>query len=684
MKTLLLASAAALMLGGGSAYGLDDADPGAADAGPTYEADFFERFSPRTALDMVREVPNFSIQSSGEGRGLGQARENVLINGRRVAGKSNTAVDALSRISAGSVIRIEVRDGATLEIPGLSGQVVNVVADLDRISGNWEWSPEFREAVNPALTRGSIALNGQIRGWTYSLGFESDSFRNGSRGPTLIERPDGSLIERRTEDGQFYGDQPSISVNLGHESDAGSVLNLNAQYTLFEFDGRTWSFREAAGQTDRLFNFTESEDEWNAEFGGDYEFDLGPGRLKFIGLQRQEDSPFDIRQRTVYADGRPDTGSRFLRQADEGESILRSEYSWAPREGDDWQIAIEGAFNFLDIASELAELQPDGDFAPVALTNGSSRVEERRAEASVTHTHPIGENLSIQASLAVEYSELSQDGAVGQTREFVRPKGFARLTWTPSETTTHRLSFERRVGQISFFDFIASVDLFNGNNNAGNPELSPPQTWEIGWETTKQMGAYGSVTVDAFYQIIDDIIDIVPIGATGQAVGNLDQAKRYGAGVEATLLFDPYGWEGAKLDVDARIEDSALDDPLTGETRDISRNLVWFLDTTFRWDIPDTNWAVGGGTFYQRRAPRFRLDEFGFFHAEPAFHRVTIEHKDVLGATVSATYSHWISQVNERFERYVYVDRRGGPVDFIQTENRKFGGVLRFEVSKEF
>lgn len=47
----------------------------------TYTPADFERFAPRTALDMLQQLPSFSIREVSEVRGLGQASENVLING---------------------------------------------------------------------------------------------------------------------------------------------------------------------------------------------------------------------------------------------------------------------------------------------------------------------------------------------------------------------------------------------------------------------------------------------------------------------------------------------------------------------------------------------------------------------------------------------------------------------------
>ena len=79
---------------------------------------------------MLVQVPGFTIRSPSPGefeRGLGQATENVLINGERIANKTGGAVDELGRTPASNVDRIEIVDAASLGIAGLAGQVANVI-----------------------------------------------------------------------------------------------------------------------------------------------------------------------------------------------------------------------------------------------------------------------------------------------------------------------------------------------------------------------------------------------------------------------------------------------------------------------------------------------------------------------------------------------------------------------------
>ena len=65
----------------------------------------FARFAPKTAYDMLSQVPSFTIRSADTERGLGQASENVLVNGQRIANKSGGAIDQLQRTSASVVER---------------------------------------------------------------------------------------------------------------------------------------------------------------------------------------------------------------------------------------------------------------------------------------------------------------------------------------------------------------------------------------------------------------------------------------------------------------------------------------------------------------------------------------------------------------------------------------------------
>src|SRR5689334_3080638 len=86
------------------AFAQAPAVPAAAAQGTrVYAAVDFARFAPKTAYDMLVQVPSFSIRTADQERGLGQASENVLVNGQRIANKSGGATDQLRRTPATNV-----------------------------------------------------------------------------------------------------------------------------------------------------------------------------------------------------------------------------------------------------------------------------------------------------------------------------------------------------------------------------------------------------------------------------------------------------------------------------------------------------------------------------------------------------------------------------------------------------
>src|SRR3546814_9830628 len=105
----------------------------------------------------------------------------------------------LSRSPGGNVERIEIVDGATLDIPGLSGQVANIVYRADGISGQFSWKPQFRpHYTDPLLTRGDVSVRGRSGEIEYEASLNNDdSARSGAGGQTLIYDGADNIIERR-------------------------------------------------------------------------------------------------------------------------------------------------------------------------------------------------------------------------------------------------------------------------------------------------------------------------------------------------------------------------------------------------------------------------------------------------------------------------------------------------------
>ena len=649
-----------------------------------YAPDFFARFAPRNALDMLRQTPGFTLREASQERGLGQATGNVLINGQRVSAKSSDLATELSRIPAQNVIEIRIVDGATLDIPGLSGQVADIIVQArTRISGQFSWRPEFRaQNTDPLLSRGDISITGARGPFEWTLALQNTSGRSGADGPTWIYGPTGALIETREDVWTGSSENPQLSGRLAYRGPDGDIGNLSATYRQSEFDYREEGFRDRPTGVDVNRRVWTDDDVKAHEISGDYEFGLGIGRLKLIGLNRLTRNPSSQDVLSQFTDGSPDQGNRTFSDYDNGETIGRAEYRWSAL-GGDWQVSGEGAFNFLEGTTQFATLTPTGAYVEIPLPGADVRVEEDRYEVMTSYSRTLSPSLSIQLAAGGEYSAISLVGPNGETRRFWRPKGLASAAWKPDADTTLNARLQRRVGQLDFGVFAASVDLGNGQAFAANTQLVPQQSWELDLEGIRKLGPWGVTSLRLYGRSIEDIVDYIPIGPTCQAPGNLDQATVAGLEWKGTFTFDPAGWRGARLDLRAQFQDSHVDDPLTGEDREISGALLRAFEFAFRHDVPDTDWAWGSNASHVKSARQVLLNQIGRQTEGPVFASVFIEHKDVHGLTVRVSAGN-VVDARSYWDRTVYVNRRDGPVSYVEHRDRRIGPIFTLSVRGRF
>ena len=416
--------------------------------------------------------------------------------------------------------------------------------------------------------------------------------------------------------------------------------------------------------------------------GGDYEFGFGPGRLKTIALVRREDSPTVDHVLRGNLDGSDVSESVFEQTVEEGEYILRSEYAWVPSAGRDWQVSLEGAFNYLDAEAALFRSTGGAPLMELALPNANSRVEEQRGEVSVTHGRVLSPKISLQVSLGVEMSELSQSGDAENVRTFTRPKGFASLSWQVDPTLQLVTRLDREVGQLDFFDFVSSVNLNQGNGSQGNSEIVPEQAWKLSVTAEKDFKDWGAATLTVFGSDIEDIVDRIPIGP-GDGPGNIDSAWRVGADLDATLKLAKLGMSGTELTFGGEWRDSRVEDALTGIERPINGSDVYYLNAELRRDIPQTDWAVGVFLESYNGNPEYTLNERLHSGNQPPFSYAYVEHKDLLGMTGTFVVGNILDQ-HDWLRRDIYDPNRLGTLVRSESRTRNFGPIFTFELHGTF
>jgi hypothetical protein len=208
-------------------------------AGPTqrttvYEADFFTAFAPRTALDIVRRVPGFTLDEGDvDVRGFGGAAGNIVINGVRPSSKAESLETTLARIPASSVVRVEVGPG-DLYGAAYSGksQVLDVILSAEGgTSGNATLSGRrvYTGRITPNAA-GSVMIKRGASSISLSAATEHNyGFEEGS--DTLSDPVSGDIIEFRRKFNSYSDRDPYLSGSWALERAPDKAIRLNGRWS---------------------------------------------------------------------------------------------------------------------------------------------------------------------------------------------------------------------------------------------------------------------------------------------------------------------------------------------------------------------------------------------------------------------------------------------------------------------
>jgi outer membrane receptor protein involved in Fe transport len=570
----------------------------------TYEADFFDVYTVVSAADMLRWVPGGAALlpdnrrrrrfGQPDKRGFGSGGDQVLINGKRISGKSNDISSAMQRIQASVVSRIEVIRGTSAGLDVRSeGTLINVVLTEEVSGGSGSWqlhsgfygdSPEFDGLVSYSDSAGKLNYLVSAEFGPYNRGVEEDRYEE-------FFTPDtNTLFEQRDINRPELEQQLVLNSSGSWSLDNGDILNLNARISDTEEEQTETTVVTVVGdpEIENLLNLS-LEDRLDWEIGGDLENRIGANgvlKTRLIYTDKTSDeSEFVSLSSTV--PGNVPAESLVLSDVLETEAIVRSSYSWPLTGAQNLELGLEGAKNTLEKDVRLFEVLPDGTLAPVDVFNSESDVEENRYEFFSTHFWQLRENVALESALNFEYSKIEQSGIdVENARSFTYIKPRFDLRWDLDDSTQLRGSLERTVSQLNFADFVATFDNEDDQLDAGNPDLEPEKAWEYKLTYERRLADdAGVLEAQLFYNDIEDHIDKVAATDVISAPGNIGDANLYGLRLNGSLRLDRIGLEGAVFDLTYRLQHSETTDPFTGAERVMLYKPRNVYSVKFRHDI---------------------------------------------------------------------------------------------------
>lgn len=663
-----------------------------------YPANYFVEWVPITAQDMLERIPGISLgngpgtggpggpgggnpSSGGRGLGSGNSGSEILVNGKRVAGKNNQTRDVLTRIAANQVREVQIIRGTSgdLDVRG-SSQVINVVLmeELPSYSIAFEGNAAYvqDDTLHPG---GRVALSGQYSGLDYLVAMRRDPrhVNQDNREDSILGdlSPNDLVWEERTTDAI----RNELSTNLSYAISPNSSIRLNA--LIATNDSPTDVDRATINQrvtpnTILLEREDIPNDRDNWEIGGDYELTLSNGhRFKLLAIANQNNSDNTRKRYMTLPDG-SEQFNLFLRtDSTTEEQIVRTSYTLDFTDAQNVEFGLERALTTLKSRLFLGSLGPGrpsdtvGGLNQQRIPNADATVEEERYEPFVIHNWTLSPKLSLESTLIYETSTISQRGDIRNSRDFAFIKPKFDLRYNLTQTLQLRGTIERQVNQLSFADFVAANDENDNDADilAGNAELRQQTQWRYVFNTEWRLpNDAGVVNAEFFYAAHQDIIDRLDASPSETNLfsvnGNIGDGWEAGMNLTGGIRMGFIGLPDLLISPGLNIQDSSVTDPFLGIKRRFLNYQRGRSTITARWDVPEWrfNWGmqyfdrIDGGMF------RYDVDDVEFSVGEPRINFFA-EYRDRLGMLWRLDLGNLTDNAQCR-ERWRYVGRTSNQI----------------------
>lgn len=629
-----------------------------------YDRDYFTNLTTVTLLDMLLAVPGVpdilnknrlqrrggpSASNRGE-RGFGSGGDQILIDGKRLAGKSNNIDDTLGRISAEQVERIELIRGAAAGLDVQSqGLLVNIIMREGQststtflqfkgeYSGGHYFTPEFL-----------ISHSGTKEALEYNISYErqnNDFFFDATE--TFFDANDNQEAVRIVN-GDFDRFGHSINTNLGYEFNDGSRLRLNGLYEPNGVNGEETRDKSTDSLRPIFWNADRDVNRW--EVGGDYERKLGfLGNLKTLFVINSTETDVIVNRFRGSNDERFEY-TRDITIEDRGEKILRGSITTTIFGDQTLEYGGEGAFNTYDKTYDNFD-RDDANSDLIIDNSDDVRIKENRFEVFINHSYNISSKMLLQSSLITEFSKIIadtyQEATIIDTRNtsftYLKPRVNFRYDITSQDQ--FRFLIEKKVSQLDFNNFVTRFDQQAQIFRFGNTQIRPEQTWDFAATYEHRLpNDAGSFEFEAFYRKYTDHISTVdftqyfdfnfnPIANSnaffslnpdatlrnfvddnGEGYsakqGNIPTAKAFGARLAANLRLGFIGIPNATLSVNYTFERRRAIDQFTLKERNFDRHSNHNVSINYRHDLTQYQVAYG---FEVRVRSDFQRNFINFF-----------------------------------------------------------------------
>ncbi|WP_417449802.1 TonB-dependent receptor plug domain-containing protein [Kordiimonas sp.] len=539
----------------------------------SYDTEFFQKFEPISAGDMLKRVPGVAFTSdigeydAPQMRGMADGFTQVLINGRPVPGAGNDRTVLVDRIPAEIIEKIEVirSPGADIDSQGVGGTINIVLKEGATLpeGGSIRASALYSAKDKELRGAGAVSYAGRSDNDRvfYSVTANIQQRFNAKKfvEETIVAGDFPNSVDGRE---LFAPDDFNASVADGraHQLDSRENLDisLNADVTFkvgdageFRVDGfyidtnrderedtTEWERDDGELVGDKVASQDTAIDQKSFGISGLYEtslsditsFDAMVRYSKFENTEDQYDREFD------FDDGSESLEDRERELVDSVDKEFAADFG-IEHELDFMSLKYGGSAKLKKRDYGLTLMEADDAGVLDVDSESDFEVKENRYDAYVVGEWQLGSSMTVETGLRLEHTKTTVNtvgaGEASSTVTLLNPS--LHVQRDLGENGQLRLSVARTVRRPTF-DQLVPAELQDEPDDdditIGNPDLAMEKSWglDVGYEHV--LPSNGIFGVNFFYRKVSDLSQLVRTGDTEDgglySYANVGDGKTYG------------------------------------------------------------------------------------------------------------------------------------------------------------
>jgi hypothetical protein len=508
-----------------------------------------------TATDVLKKVPQVSVDANGNVELLGSSNIKVLINGKPSPMFDNNLADALQTIPGSQIKSIEVisSPGAKYDAEGTGG-IINIVLKENKsegINGNVTLSAGTR------LENGSASVHARKGAFDINFSIGSTAFLKSTTLNYLDKKTGNTEL---IQDGYGTQERTSYKPQLGINWAINKQNNLIATFTYNNYGTVNTGYTSQQYTSDlnpEIWSYRNSSDDFRNRLGNgsldyDKKFDKKGEELS-ISLQADiANNSSHFGQGSYYNSN--DTlfsGLKGDNSISDRESNISIDYVLPVKKSMDLELGGKGSFSRISSSSSYTTLNTNTQlYAEDPSERDKFNYNRDVYAAYASLSFPIASSVMAKAGIRDEYTNNSGNFSANRGISVPSYNSFipsVTISYSLKKNQTLKISYSKRIQRPRYSDLNPYINASDPTNvTEGNPGLLPERTnfGMISYYRFFDKG--GSLLINGFYRYTNDdeqkyIANIASLRVGDSVYTNVSVNTNMNVGIQQTLGCHIYG-----------------------------------------------------------------------------------------------------------------------------------------------